>query len=305
MAERPRIIVALLTDQQDFQLKQAEDARSAAVRAGIDAEVLFAEGNAVLQVHQLFGCINLPKEKRPVALVVESVAPDGLQCVAKSAAEMGIGWVLLSSREAYLDSLQQEFPALLITSATVDDEEIGRIQARHFRALLRNRGSVLYIEGPALSATSQLRRRTVEEGLRGSNVKIGKTLRADWTEAGAKRVVSAWLQLNPDPGLRPDLVAAQNDTMAIGAREALLACRPEWVNVPMTGCDGLPNGGQDLVNRGLLAATVVKPTTAGIGVALVARALRALGGGSLPSPTILSPQSYPSVEKLIVHSKKK
>ena len=299
---RTKIVVALLTDQQDFQVKQAEDARAAAARAGLEIEVVFAEGNAVLQVHQLFGYIYLPRERRPAAIVVESVAPDGLKSVAKSAAEMGIGWVLLSSHEAYLDALQKDFPALLISSATADDEEIGRIQARHFRALLRNKGSVLYIEGPALSVTSQIRRRTLDDGLRGSNVRIAKTLRADWTEAGAKHVVSSWVQLKLDPGLRPDLIAAQNDTMAVGTREALLVTRPEWVEIPMTGCDGLPNGGQELVKRGVLAATIVKPTTAGAGVALVARALR---GGSLPpSPVILSPHSYPTVESLTQYALK-
>jgi ABC-type sugar transport system substrate-binding protein len=299
---RAKIVVALLTDQQDFQVKQADDARLAAARAGLDIEVAFAEGNALVQINQLFGWINLPKEKRPTAIVVESVAPDGLQSVAKSAAQMGISWVLLSSHETYLDSLQKNFPALLISSATADDEEIGRIQARQFRALLRNRGSVLYIEGPTLSTTSQLRRRTMEEGLRGSNVRIGKTLRADWTVAGAKHVVSSWLQLKPDPDSKPDLLGAQNDTMAVGAREALLAIRPEWADIPMTGCDGLPDGGQELVRRGVLAATVVKPTTTGAGVALVEHALR---GGSLPPRVILAPHSYPPVENLTEHSKKK
>jgi ribose transport system substrate-binding protein len=300
MAAPPKIVVALLTDQQDFQIQQAEDARTAAAHEGMDIEVVFADGNAVVQIHQLFGHINLPKEKRPTAIVVESVAADGLQSVARSAAQAGIGWVLLSSHAAYLDTLQKDFPALLISSATADDEEIGRIQARQYRALLPKGGSVLYIEGP-VGATSQLRRRTMEEGLRGSKVRIGKTLRSDWTEAGAKHVVSSWLQLKLDPGLRPDLVGAQNDTMAFGTREALLANRREWATVPMTGCDGLPNGGLELVKRGVLAATVVKPTTAGAGVALVARALR---GGTRPAPVLLSPLSYPSFENLAAQSKR-
>jgi|SRR5215471_124503 len=299
MALRPKIVVALLTDQQEFQLKQAEDARTAAAQEGVEVEVVFAEGNGVLQIHQLFRYINLPKEKRPMAFVVEAIAADGLQSVAKSAAEVGIGWVLLSSRADYLDSLQKQFPALLISSATANDEEIGRIQARHFRALLSNGGSVLYIEGPSMSATTQLRRRTMEEGIRDSNVRIGKTLRADWTEDGAKRAMTSWLQMKIDPRLRPDLIGAQNDTMAVGAREALLASRAEWATVPMTGCDGLPDGGQDLVKKGMLAATVIKPTTAGAGVVLVARAR---GGGPLPPPVILSPQSYPSVETLTARS---
>jgi ABC-type sugar transport system substrate-binding protein len=302
MAARPKIVVALLTDQQEFQLQQAEDARLAAAEAGVDIEVVFAEGNGVLQIHQLFGRINVPREKRPAAIVAESAAGDGLQSVARAAAQAGIGWVLVSSHAPYLDLLQKEYPSLLISSATANDEEIGRIQARQFRTLLPSGGSVFYIEGPATSAPSQLRRKTMDEGLRGSNVKIGKSLHADWTEAGAKRVVSSWLQPKLESGLRPDLIGAQTDTMALGAREALRANRPEWLDIPMTGCDGLPSGGQDLVNRGVLAATVVKPTTAGAGLALVARALR---GGPLPSRVILSPQSYPSVESLAARSNKK
>jgi len=36
------------------------------------------------------------------------------------------------------------------------------------------------------------------------------------------------------------LAGAQNDAMAIGARKAIAALHPDWVNLPFTGCDGLP-----------------------------------------------------------------
>jgi ABC-type sugar transport system substrate-binding protein len=302
MSHRSKVVVSLLNDQQDFQIKQAEDARSAASRAAVDIEVIFSESNPVVQIHQLFTYIHLPKDKQPAAIVVESVADDGLERVARAAVQEGIGWVLLSSHAAYLDALHKEFPAVLISSATADDEEIGRIQARQFRALLPNGGNVLYIEGPAASAPTQLRRRTMMEGIPGSRIKIAKTLRADWTEEGARRVVSSWLQLRIDPSLRPNLIGAQNDSMAIGAREALLAFRREWADVPMTGCDGLPEGGQQLVKKGVLAATIVKPTTAAAGVDLVARVLRR---DSLPPPVVLSPQSYPSIESLAAYQSKR
>jgi hypothetical protein len=63
----------------------------------------------------------------------------------------------------------------------------------------------------------------------------------------------------------------------------------------MTGCDGLPAGGQRLVAQGELMATVVKPTTAGPALDLLARAQ---GGESAPPGLILKPTSWPSEETL-------
>jgi len=125
-------------------------------------------------------------------------------------------------------------------------------------------------------------------------VSIVRTISGDWTAAGAQWAVSSWLGVDENREVRFDLVAAQNDEMALGAREALATQRPEWSG-PFTGCDGLVNLGQRYVREGQLAATVVKATTAGPGVELVATFIR---GAPVPPQLVLAPASFPSLDEL-------
>jgi hypothetical protein len=66
-----KIVVALLNEDQEFQQVQAQDARDAARRLGLEVEVHFAQGHAVVQIQQLFKHIHAPAEARPLAIVVE------------------------------------------------------------------------------------------------------------------------------------------------------------------------------------------------------------------------------------------
>jgi ABC-type sugar transport system substrate-binding protein len=293
MADKKRVVLSLLTARQEYQKQQEEDARAAAARAGLDLEVEFAENDPATQVRQLDAHVRKPVGVRPFALVAETAAAVGFEGVARSALSARVGWVVISARAPYLEILRRDFPGSLVSSATIDDLEIGRLQARHFLALLPNGGRVLSIEGPAASAASIFRRRMAEQELRGSGVSFAQGLSGDWTAATAERVVSAWLS-GDGREVRFDLVGAQNDEMALGARAALRALRPAWSGL-FTGCDGLPGGGQRYVREGLLAATVVRPTTAGPGVELVGKALR---GEPVPPHLVLPARSVPELEAL-------
>jgi ABC-type sugar transport system substrate-binding protein len=295
MPARKKVVVSLLTARQDFQHQQEQDARAAAAAAGFDIEVVFAENNPALQIQQLEAHVKVPPDERPVAFVVETVAAVGFERIARASLQARIGWVVISARAPYLETLRRDFPRALITSATSDDMEIGRIQARHCLALLPGGGNILYVEGPSMAPGAIFRRRMAEQELKGSAVSIAHSLSADWTEAGAEWAVSTWLSQEESQEVRFDLVAAQNDAMAIGARKAIEAQRPEWLKLPFTGCDGLADGGQRYVREGLLVATVVKPTTAGPGVELVAKFSR---GEQVPPFVVLPPRSLPSIEDL-------
>jgi ABC-type sugar transport system substrate-binding protein len=108
--------------------------------------------------------------------------------------------------------------------------------------------------------------------------------------------VRSWLRLKSSQGFRANLVGAQNDAMARGARKAILALRKSWKGELLAiGCDGLPEGGQRLVKENELTATIVTPTTAGPAVDLVAHALQ---GRAAPPQLILQPRSYPPEEDL-------
>ena len=88
------------------------------------------------------------------------------------------------------------------------------------------------------------------------NVKIVGTIVADWLRDKAEDSFLAQIRLNP----KPDIVFAQNDTMAYGAY--LAAEKAGLKGVRFVGIDGLPGplGGVDLVTRGVLSATFTCPT---------------------------------------------
>ena len=74
--------------------------------------------------------------------------------------------------------------------------------------------------------------------------------------------------------------------------------RRDWLAMPLTGCEGVPETGQEWVRRGLLAATVVIPPTAGLALKVLAMAIES--GLQPPAHTSSAPESYPPIEGLVV-----
>src|SRR5207245_10581574 len=138
-----------------------------------------------------------------------------------------------------------------------DHEEILRIQGRQFGALLPKGGTVLYIQGPSESSAARQRTAGMYETKR-VDIQV-KTLKANWTEASAFKAINSWLRLSTSRESRIDVIAAQDDSMVVGARKAFQeqgSDRERGLGLPFTGCDGLPKTGQAWVRSGLLAATI-------------------------------------------------
>jgi len=290
----PKVVVALLDAEQEFQQLQAKDARESAARLKLDVEVAFAEGHAVVQIQQLFKHIHAPEAERPVAIVVETATAEGLERVARNAVKAGIGWILVNARVSYVDELRQAHPDLPIAMLGADQREVGRIQGRQCRALLPGGGNILCVQGPADSSVTLGRLEGLKEAL-GEAFEV-RSLNGDWTEASGEKALVAWLRLKTAEAFRPDVLACQNDSMAAGARKAILERRRDWTALLFLGCDGLPEGGQRMVTQGLLAATVITPSNTGPALEIVARWLRT---GEVPSrEALLSPRSHPPEDRL-------
>jgi ribose transport system substrate-binding protein len=203
------------------------------------------------------------------------------------------------NREAeYLNELRatSKVPVFEIAS---DHVEIGRIQGRQFAALLPGGGAVLYIQGPSDSSAAKQRTQGVSE-TKPENIQLSM-LKAQWTENSAYRTVSSWLRLSTSQKAQINLIGAQDDSMAMGARkafqeQALGAEQQRWLSLPFTGCDGLPKTGQAWVRSGLLAATVVVPPNAGLAIEMLVKAIQT---GTQPSAqTLTKPASFPAIEGL-------
>jgi ribose transport system substrate-binding protein len=296
-------LVSLTNNDNDYQQEQSAAAEKAARRLGVDVKIVHANNDAVTQSQQLLHYIQGAAASRPDAIVFEPAGGTGFPQVARAAVAADIGWVVLNHDADYLKQLRHNchVPVFSISS---DHEEVGRIQGKQFAALLPQGGSMLYIEGPANSSAAQERTNGMNMTKPG-NIQV-KTMRANWTEESAHRAVSSWLRLRTSQETQIDLVGAQDDSMAAGARKAFAEIatgeRERWLKIPFTGCDGLPATGQAWVRSGLLAATIyIRPNT-DLALEMLTEAIRS---GSKPAERKLTiPESVPSMQELAVRGSK-
>jgi ABC-type sugar transport system substrate-binding protein len=198
----------------------------------------------------------------------------------------------------YIGELRRSYKVPFF-SITADHEEVGRIQGQQLTALLPNGGSVLQIQGPAESLAAKQRLAGMFE-TKASNIDV-KSMKAQWTEESSYKVVSSWLRLSTSQKAQMDAIAAQDDSMAIGARKAFQdqtsgAARDHWLSLPFLGCDGVPKTGQSWVKSGLLAATVVIPPQSGKAIEMLVNLLR--NGLTPPERLLMTPTSFPTIDQL-------
>jgi ribose transport system substrate-binding protein len=114
------------------------------------------------------------------------------------------------------------------------------------------------------------------------------------------------LRLRTSQETHIDLVGAQDDSMAAGARKAFSEItesdRERWLRIPFTGCDGLPKTGQAWVRNGLLAATIYIRPNADLALEMLTEAIRT--GVQPPESKLIAPESLPSLEELAARSVK-
>ena len=290
-------LVSLTNNENDYQQEQAAAAEKTARRLGVDLQIVHANSDAVTQSQQLLHFIQGSASSRPDAIVFEPAGGTGFPQVARAAVAADIGWVVLNHEADYLTQLRQscQVPVFSISS---DHREIGKIQGKQFEVLLPQGGSILYIEGPANSSAAH--ERTAGMMLtKPGNIQV-KTMRANWTEESAHRAVSSWLRLRTSQKMVIDLVGAQDDSMAAGARKAFSEIaageRERWMKIPFTGCDGLPKTGQSWVRSGLLAATIYVPPNTDIALEMLTEAIRT--GSQLPERKLTAAESIPTLQEL-------
>ncbi len=285
----------LLARQNEYQRLQEASATAMAHQLKTPLDVHFSESNAYVQTKQIYDFIHTHPSGS--ALVVESVVDEALEPVARHAALAGMGWYLLHRIVAYMNHLRREFPALPIGTVTADQKEIGRIQGKHFEALLPGTRNVLYVKGPAGSSIAADRFAGMKEVIERTAIKY-HLLRGDWSEDSGEAAVSKWLG-ETRARTQVQLLGCQNDAMAVGAlrafaRGAVSYGLPDLDKVAVTGVDGNPDYGVPLVDRRRLAATVIMPPAAGQAVQMIHEAWTTPGFS--PPPIVQLPvRSYPDL----------
>ncbi len=293
-----KFLVSLTTDDNDYQIEQAASAEQAARKLGIELRIVYAENDAINQSTQLLKAIQAVENERPDAIIFEPVGGTALPQVARAATAAGIGWAVLNREASYVSELRKtsKVPVFVLTA---DHVEIGRIQARQCMALLPNGGAALYIQGPSENSAAKERTQGMME-VKPANLHL-TMLKGQWTEESALRAVRSWLKLSTSLKTRIDAVAAQDDSMAMGARKAFQELpneidRERWAEIPYLGCDGLPKTGQSWVKSGLLRATIYSPPNTGQAIEMLHDALRS--NKPTPERAISAATSIPALEAL-------
>jgi ribose transport system substrate-binding protein len=296
---RLRFLLSLPTDDNDYQQEQASAAVETARRLNFDLEIAYADNDAIKQSDQILAAIHASPERRPNAILFEPLGATSLPQVARAASTAGIGWVVLNRFADYLPELRRidRVPAFSVSS---DHLEIGRIQGLQFAALLPGGGSIIYVQGPSENSAAKERTQGMQQ-TKPANIRVNM-LKGQWTEESAYKAVLSWVRLPTSAKQAVDLVGAQDDSMAMGARKAMQdasdeAVREKWSRVPFTGCDGLVNTGQTFVRKGMLAATVVVPPNTQPALEMLVAAIEQ---GKNPMEQVLTiPSSFPPLPELL------
>lgn len=300
--KRLSFLISLTNDDNDYQQEQAAAAEKTARRLGVDVKIIHASNDPLVQSQQLLQYVQDSSIAKPDAIMFEPSGGTAFPQVARAAAAAGIGWVVLNFDVDYILDLRRQYKVPMCT-ITSDHEEIGKIQGMQFAALLPNGGSVLYIEGPNNSSAAKQRSIGMNKS-KPVNVQV-KTLRANWTEESSYKAVTSWLRLQTSQHSRIDLVGAQDDSMAMGARKAFSEIaesdRARWMKIPITGCDGMPKTGQAWVRNGSLAATIYIPPNTDLAIEMLVEAFKS--GTMLPDRKVTEPESIPSLAELAATGK--
>jgi ribose transport system substrate-binding protein len=298
-----RFLVSLITNDNDFQVEQSNAAQEAARKLGVDAQILFADNDAITQSTQILKAVQTSEKERPHGIVFEPVGATALPQVAHAAIDAGIGWAVLNRDASYIAEFRRT-SKVPIFRVSHDQMEVGRIAGRQCIALLPRGGSILYIAGASQNIVAREREMGLRETLP-KNIQLA-TLRGQWTEDSATRAVRSWLSLSTSRKAAIDIVLSQNDAMAIGARKAFQQLNDEtererWLAIPYLGCDGVPKTGQSWVRSGLLTATIFTPPTAGQALEMLVDVLE--NKRNYPDRVFTVASSIPDLDRLAPRAK--
>ncbi|RSK37320.1 hybrid sensor histidine kinase/response regulator transcription factor [Hymenobacter metallilatus] len=238
-----------------FSQCTTHDAWRRAMLAGMEKELSFhpnvqfrmldANNDSDLQRRQIQELI-----RQKVDLLLISPNQSGpLTALAEAAYNQGIPVVILDRRTT---------SRLYTAYVGGNNQEVGRTAGRYAAQLLNGRGQVLEITGTPGSSPATDRDLGFRQALRAfPQVKLAAQVEGNWQPASVLSRLPAVLRANPDI----DLIFAHNDPMALAAHQVLRELGRAG-QVRIIGVDGLPGPGNglQLVEDGVLQATLLYPT---------------------------------------------
>jgi ribose transport system substrate-binding protein len=296
----PRTILVIVTGSSDnpetnaFQQLQEEAAVAEGSRArGLEVEVVFAPAfDHLLVIRKRMGAAGAA----PIDAVVVEPGSVAFTHLLLKDLQGRTGLVLLNTWVPEIEDYAKTWgTGLPFGTISTHHTRVGEIQGKQVAALLPQGGQVLCITGPQQSSAAVERLQGLKSTLR-PEVSLAEIGAGGWTEADGRSAFGSWYSIYKSRDFRVDVVAAQNDDLAMGARgasEALpnTAHRELFSKARFLGVDACPGYGQKLVDEGRLSASVTTPANTGEAV----RALKKFwdSGAPLALKAFTEPMPYP------------
>src|SRR6266550_2830551 len=140
-----RFLVSLTTNDNDYQIEQAQSAEQMARKLGAEVQIVYADNDAITQSTQILKAIQVAEDKRPDAVVFEPVGGTALPQVARAAASVGIGWAVLNRDASYIPEMRKSSSAPIFEVSSDHLENGGGRRLAH----LRNVAGIAIQHGPS------------------------------------------------------------------------------------------------------------------------------------------------------------
>jgi len=287
----------LLADEDNaYQQLLAEEAQEVSGRYGVEVlPPLFAGNREVKQISQFYDCI--ASATPPDGIVSMLVSAESMKGSVEAVAKAGVDCVLVNRIPTFFPQMSEEHSDVLLASVAPDQVEIGRFQGRQCLKMLPGGGNVILVLGVD-GAPSTLERRQGFLEVAGDHVTV-QELHGRWLMERAEAAVNHFLGVG-GADINVDLFLCQNDPMAAGVRAALdnqaqLLGSTEIAEIPIIGCDGLPDEGQKMVRAKKIDATVVMPPSSAQALEILSQFWQQ---GARTLNATLPPRSFPPVDTL-------
>lgn len=228
--------MTLYSLKNEFTVRLANSATAKAKELGVEIKIYdgdYDPSNQISQIETMIsdgvdGIILNPQDAEALAVGVDRAVAAGIPVV-------GVNTRVNSDKlTSYVGS---------------KDVYAGELETQYMVDLLGNKFNAVIIEGP-LGQSAQIERRQGIQNILDKNpdINIITEKTANWSRAEAMTVMENWLNAFDNI----DAVIAENDEMALGAREAIKA---KGLDIPCIGVDGITDA-LNAVEQGDMVASI-------------------------------------------------
>jgi len=259
-SDKLKIGITLYSLKNEFTVRIANAAQAKAEELGAELVVYDGDYDPATQISQVETMISDGVD----GIILNPQDADACSPCVDKAVEANIPVVGVNTR-VNNDKLTSYVGSIDVTA--------GEMEMQKIADLIGGQGKIVIIEGPMGQSAQIERRQGIQNILdKYENIEVLAEKTANWSRSEGMTVMENWLQAFEDI----DAVVAENDEMALGAREAIKASGKE---IPAIGVDGITDA-LKAVEKGDLLASIFQDG-AGQGSKAVEVVIQAIKGESV------------------------